>query len=477
LFLALETHAEPPILRFLQWAWPASIQARIEKGHNPLHVAVIEGASHEVVDVHVPHEVVDLLVKWRQGKARERDDKGCLPIHYVMSWQDQWPNAAQVLVMAYPESLKQRSDEGEIPLYGAARSNSLPLVQFFVEGYPRGVRRRSNNGWLPLHHAVMCAEPWGEQVVPYLLQQWPASVRMKENHAVVGLGGPTLVNLLLSLEPSLLRVRATDGALALHDAAVEYEDLATVQTLIKLDPEAIQATLNNGWTPLHAAAKHDDGESAVAFARILLEHAPDLVRSRSVDGCLPIHCASRVGPLELVEFLDEYWPESLESVNEDGCTPLHLASMSQPPEVLRYLADRRPEALALPTFAGLVPLHFAARFQSSLPSVQFLVERRPDALMTKATGSFGDLPLHAAVARRDPPLEIVEYLADESPASLKVRDERGEIPVVLAARRGREAPLEVIFVLLRKWPEFVLPHPPPAAPPYQPTARQGEGID
>jgi hypothetical protein len=31
---------------------------------------------------------------------------------------------------------------------------------------------------------------------------------------------------------------------------------------------------------------------------------------------------------------------------------------------------------------------------------------------------------------------------------------------VLAARRGREAPLEVIFVLLRKWPEFVLPHRP-----------------
>jgi Ankyrin repeats (3 copies) len=165
----------------------------------------------------------------------------------------------------------------------------------------------------------MCAEPWGEQVVPFLLQQWPASVRKKAlggrsvlHHAVVGLGGPALVNLILSRDPSLLRARATDGALALHDAAVKYEDLATVQTLIELDPEAIHATLNNGWTPLHAAAKNDDGESAVAFARILLEHAPDLVRSRSVDGSLPIQCASRVGTLELVEFLDECWPESIE---------------------------------------------------------------------------------------------------------------------------------------------------------------------
>jgi Ankyrin repeat len=102
LFLALETHAEPPVLRFLQWAWPASIRERNEKGRNALHVAVIQGASHEVVDVLVPHMVVDLLVKWRPETARERDDEGCLPIHYVTSWQDQWPNAAQVLVPRVP---------------------------------------------------------------------------------------------------------------------------------------------------------------------------------------------------------------------------------------------------------------------------------------------------------------------------------------------------------------------------------------
>jgi ankyrin repeat protein len=457
LFLALVTHADLSVVRFLDWAWPASIQARCGKGRNPLHFAVL-GASHEVVT---------LLLKWRPEAARERDDQGCLPIHYVRSfttpWPDRtapsWPDAAQALVMVWPESLQQMNNAGEIPLHGAAESNSLPLVQFLVEEYPEGVQHRSNDGSLPLHEAVRAAEPVGEQVVPYLFLQWPESVRETTNDgrtvlhlAGIGPGGSALVDLIVSHDPSLLRARATDGSLALHDAAVEFQDLATVRRLIELNPEAVHATMNEGRTPLHRVVEHEDSLSAVSLARILVEHAPDLVRSRAKYERLPIHWAAELGPFELVEFLVEFCPESIDCVDVYGYTPLHCASLSQPPEVVRYLADRRPEALVIPDSLGRLPLHIAARDQSSLPSVQVLVEGRREALGVRNT--LGHLPLHVAVVRKDPPLDIVQYLAKESPGALRVRDASGALPVELAARF--EASLDVIFVLLTTCPVCML---------------------
>jgi Ankyrin repeats (3 copies) len=459
LFLALVTHADLSVVRFIDWAWPASIQARCGKGRNPLHFAVLGDVSHEVVT----H-----LVKCRPEAARERDDKGCLPIHYVRSfttrWPDRtapsWPDAAQALVMVWPESLQQMNNAGEIPLHGAAASNSLPLVQFLVEEYPEGVQHRSNDGSLPLHEAVRAAEPVGEQVVPYLVQQCPESVRETMNDgrtvlhlAAVGPGGPALVDLIVSHDPSLLRARATDGSLALHDAAKMFQDLATVRRLIELNPEALHATMYMGCTPLHLVAEHDDSQLAVSLARIMVEHAPDLVFSRAKYDRVPIHWAAEFGPFELVEFLAEFCPESIVCVEECGYTPLHCASMAQPPEVVRCLADRRPEALAIPDSLGQLPLHIAARAHLSLSSVEVLVEGWREALEVRNT--LGHLPLHVAVVREDPPLEIVQYLAKASPGALRVRDTSGALPVELAAQR--DAPLDVIFVLLKTWPVCLLP--------------------
>jgi hypothetical protein len=174
LFLALQASDDVMVIRFVLSVWPASIRARDGNGRTFLKNAVENGLSDGVVEC---------LMYWWHQAARERDDQGCLPIHfrYVQSFTETWPNrniaswpgTAQLLFMLCPESLQLVNNDGAIPLHGAAQFNSLPLVQFFVEAFPDGVRHRSKSGWLPLHIAVESAQSDGVLVVPYLLQQWP----------------------------------------------------------------------------------------------------------------------------------------------------------------------------------------------------------------------------------------------------------------------------------------------------------------
>jgi ankyrin repeat protein len=453
--LALQVDADLRVVRFLAPAWPASIRSRDENGRTFLHLAVLNGVSRTMVQY--------LASLWEEA-VLQTDNQGCFPIHYVRSFTNDPSilDPADMLFMMWPESLQQANDAGEIPLHGAAESNSLPLVQFIVEKYPAGLQHRSNDGLLPIHKAVQAAQPVGEQVVPYLVQQWPDSVLEETNDgrtvlhcAVVGRGGPALVDLLVVDNEWLLRARATDSSLALHYAAAFYQDLATVRRLIDLmHPEAIRSIMRDGRTPLHVVAHHRNGDSAVALARILIERGPPLVRSQTTQGRIPLHCAADEGPLELIEILLGEWPDSISFVDDGGLTPLHWAS-SRPPGVVRNLADRWPGALSSASNNGWLPLHCAAQHQLLLPSVQALVEREPRALLAPTTDGFRRLPLHLAVVRNDPPLDIVKYLAEESPGSLRVRDATGALPVELAA--GRDAPLDFIFVLFRRWPECLLP--------------------
>jgi hypothetical protein len=165
------------------------------------------------------------------------------------------------------------------------------------------------------------------------------------------------------------------------------------------------------------------------------------------------NCAAFVGPLVFVQFLSGSWPGLLRSVTRGGLAPLHCASESQPPEVLRYLADMRPRALEMARAQGALPIHYPALRQSSLPSVRVLVEAWPDSVGATTADGHGYVPLHVAVARMEltrvePPLEIVQYLAEASPESLRVRDASGR-----SWRARCDAPLDVIFALRTRWPE------------------------
>jgi ankyrin repeat protein len=171
--------------------------------------------------------------------------------------------------------------------------------------------------------------------------------------------GPALVDLLVDRDPALLLTRSAHGRLALHAAALSFQDLEMVRRLIERNPDAVHGTVDGGLTPLHLVALHRDEESAVALARILVDRAPEVVRFRGGDGRLPIHHAAAVGPVALVEFLLERCPESIDLVTDDGSKSLHAAATRQDPSreaVVEYLVAKSPASLQVPNAFGFRPV-------------------------------------------------------------------------------------------------------------------------
>jgi hypothetical protein len=72
-------------------------------------------------------------------------------------------------------------------------------------------------------------------------------------------------------------------------------------------------------------------------------------------------------------------------------------------------------------------LHMAVRYGLPREFVEFLCERCPWAIREAAGDSEGVLPLHCVGP--ETPVECIEFLIGRYPASLRVRDKQGRLPV------------------------------------------------
>jgi Ankyrin repeat len=189
--IALEGNADPVVAGIVHTGWPDSIHATFGRGRTPLHVAVAHGASHAVVRD---------LIGLREEAVLERDENGCLPIHYVRSFtewvpgevlfqSDSWQNAdtAQLLIQTQPVCMLLKNTAGQLAVHKAVQTNSLALVQVLVEQslpyskYVRTLLAHDAAGSTPLHVAV--ARPDAPApVVKYLVEQGPGALRERDNN-------------------------------------------------------------------------------------------------------------------------------------------------------------------------------------------------------------------------------------------------------------------------------------------------------
>jgi ankyrin repeat protein len=136
---------------------------------------------------------------------------------------------------------------------------------------------------------------------------------------------------------------------------------------------------------------------------------------------------------------------------KECCKPLPSMDM------IRRQVTANPDAVKFRNRFGVTPLHAACGGGSQLEVIQYLVEQWPESV--KAVDNFGgSLPLHWACNHKKAPVDVIQYLVEQWPESVNVVvDKHGWLPLHLACSANSEDPavLEVIQYLVEQRPELV----------------------
>jgi ankyrin repeat protein len=153
---------------------------------------------------------------------------------------------------------------------------------------------------------------------------------------------------------------------ALYEAAA-LGDRATVEKLLRTNPELVHASDETGFTALHGVAGQDDTELAELLIRhganvsakndmqmtplhiaqcasiveVLVRHGAD-VNARADFGWTPLHVQAQepeeTGAFEVIEALLEHGADP-NLADEQGNTPLSFATRREEPEKIKILRD------------------------------------------------------------------------------------------------------------------------------------------
>ena len=203
---------------------------------------------------------------------------------------------------------------------------------------------------------------------------------------------------------------------------------------------------------------------------------------RIEGSCLHKACMNNedVVTVDIIQLLLETFPtaggwqmQTSVQTSEEMIYPLHIAccNSSLSSSVIELLVKNAPETLEHMTTAverfydvderddcarGL-PLHFylAEQRDVNIDIVKMMVEAYPQALVT-ADEDWACYPIHVALFNEYCGLEVIEYLLEYEPSSIRLLDAYGRSPFHSSCRyRCGVNHLEVVQLFFAKWPEAI----------------------
>ena len=170
----------------------------------------------------IPEGILRDLLEYFPNAARHADEEGRQsPLHYICYNKKVTPSMVQLLIDAYPDSVRQEDNDGYMPLHSLCLNKNsdgsagLEILKLIVEKCPESVRHVTGTGVLPIHLAAINQSP---EFCRLLIEAYPGSERM---------------------------VADGSGALPFHLACV-CNTVATAEYLYKVYPESINVADNNG---------------------------------------------------------------------------------------------------------------------------------------------------------------------------------------------------------------------------------------
>ena len=323
----------------------------------------------------------------------------------------------QLVYNTLPGALRLRDDDyRDLPIHylclnkGLDDAASIDILRFMLEIDPNLPREVDGEDFLPLHHAA----------------QFKSTAFCKE---------------LIDAYPESLAVRTRIGSLPIHLASTngKREDTAdTIQYMLELDPELINAEDGDGYLPIHIAAMNGRTKSI----ELLLKFNPDSASKETNDEYrrLPLHISCESTNLSSVRVLYDAYPDAIFARDEQGDTPLDDARVEMNQPAIEFLQTqlvyaRQAQdmtAMTTPDDNGWLPLHHALKGNASLGSIKLLVRGNPSAL--RVMDNSYAFPLHIACEFSS--VTVVQFLVQWNQVILNHVDAKHNSPLHYACRWG-----------------------------------------
>ena len=282
---------------------------------------------------------------------------------------------------------------------------SLNRIQQLLKQKPALVAEKNEAGKLAIHlvcaHANTSCSIWVDACFyrPKKIKRASASDSFYETH---GVGDSVkIMHLLLKMWPESVKITDNDGRMPLHLACSRGAPFPVFQTVFQAFPQATLLPSAEDRYPLHMACLHNKRPEVILF---LADRAAQVISQQDSLGFTPLHLACASSPqVDVIDALLSY---------DQGHTALQLRSNPN---------------------AGYLPIHLACKNGASSFVVQRLVKAWPEGVRIPDAEQKW-LPLHHACASLD--LGIVDTLVEAYPESVWVQDTCGRAPFQIAYDRN-----------------------------------------
>uniref|UniRef100_A0A8C0H959 Ankyrin-1 n=1 Tax=Chelonoidis abingdonii TaxID=106734 RepID=A0A8C0H959_CHEAB len=389
----------------------ASIDAVTESGLTPLHVAAFMG--------HL--SIIKILVQ-RGASPNVSNVKVETPLH--MAARAGHTDVAKYLLQNKAK-VNAKAKDDQTPLHCAARIGHTSMVKLLLENNANP-SLATTAGHTPLH--ITAREGHVDTALALLDKEASQACMTKVGwcglcsqprqgflgSAEVGLGqaaaGEAWAMCLLSAFPRGERGELPHVPASLHPASQVPALLFT------------PLSLQNGYTPLHIAAKQNQLEMASS----LLQYGAS-ANAESMQGVMPLHLAAQEGHADMAVLLISKQANG-NLGNKSGLTPLHLVAQEGHVPVADVLI-RHGVTVDPATRMGFTPLHIASHY-GNIKLVKFLLQHQADV---NAKTKLGYTPLHQAAQQGH--TDIVTLLLKHGASPNEVNT-NGSTPLAIAKHLG-----------------------------------------
>ena len=321
----------------------------------------------------------------------------------------------------------------------------LPIIQYVTNAHKEVTMIPNDAGKLPLHIAIR--RRGNPATTTQLIQQL---IDANDQSCGIGIAGEQpSAKLNLPLH-ELLGAETTKG--------IDIDLCGT--RMLEAYPDAVKE--KRGSSNLHVFPLELGRISGAPdqFMCMMIDIYPSAAKEPPTDQKFPtmVHWALQNNNLENTTLkLIQAHPEAAQIQDSSGRLPIHICCNrgdTMPTNIIQRLLDLFPGCLLVQDNTGNTPLHAACEhLHNNLSFVAGLMIECPDAAAAcKIQDREGNLAIHDICEQKYPAEDVIMYMIDVFPDSLKQPDKAGNLPLHSAVERGDVTAVKVVKRMLQVFP-------------------------